>query len=187
MSMHIKPLTPIEEAGLRAHGLPVGKPSQLADAFRLGMAWADKARAEAALAEPQSDAESAMTRADVLRLALEAGFTWEPINNIADPLERFATLVLEADDGPWKAAVIDQLIIAHTLTAEHESDPLKAIQDLLAYHADIAVDPRVSGAAEKLVEQAKAEEREGCAKALDDGWFRCQADAVAAIRARGQK
>ena len=56
MSMHIKPLTPIEEAGLRAHGLPVGKPSQLADAFRLGMAWADKARAEAALSEPQPDA-----------------------------------------------------------------------------------------------------------------------------------
>ena len=37
-----------------------------------------------------------MTRTDVLRLALEAGFTWEPINNIADPLERFAALV--ADD-----------------------------------------------------------------------------------------
>ena len=164
MSMHIKPLTPIEEAGLRAHGLPVGKPSQLADAFRLGMAWADKARAEAALSEPQPDAESAMTRADVLRLALEAGFTWEPINNIADPLERFATLVLEADDGPWKAAVIDQLIIAHTLTAEHESDPLKAIQDLLAYHADIAVDPRVSGAAAKLVERTK----EACVKACMD-------------------
>ena len=98
-----------------------------------------------------------MTRADVLRLALEAGFTWEPINNIADPLERFATLVLEADDGPWKSAVIDQLVIAHIITAEHESDPLKAVQDLLAYHADIAVDPRVSGAAAKLVEQAKAD------------------------------
>ena len=55
MSMHIKPLTPIEEAGLRAHGLPVGTPSQLADAFRLGMAWSEKARAEAALAEPKSD------------------------------------------------------------------------------------------------------------------------------------
>ena len=51
MSMHLKPLTPIEEAGLRAHGLPVGKPSQLADAFRLGMAWSEKARAEAALAD----------------------------------------------------------------------------------------------------------------------------------------
>ena len=101
-----------------------------------------------------------MTRADVLRLALEAGFTWEPINNIADPLERFATLVLEADDGPWKSAVIDQLVIAHILTAEHA---LKALQDLLAYHTEIAVDPRVSGAAATLVEQAKAEEREACA------------------------
>ena len=108
-----------------------------------------------------------MTRADVLRLALEAGFTWEPINNIADPLERFATLVLEADDGPWKSAVIDRLVIAHILTAEHESNPLKAVQDLLAYHADIAVDPRVSGAAAKLVEQAKAEEREACAKVCE--------------------
>ena len=57
MSMHLKPLTPIEEAGLRAHGLPVGTPSQLADAFRLGMAWADKARAESTLAEPKPDAD----------------------------------------------------------------------------------------------------------------------------------
>lgn len=59
--------------------------------------------------------------------------------------------------------MIEQLVVAHILTAEHESDPLKAVQDLLAYHADIAVDPRVSGAAAKLVEQAKAEEREACA------------------------
>ena len=90
-------------------------------------------------------------------------------------------------EAQWKSTVIDQLVIAHILTAEHESDPLKAIQDLLAYHADIAVDPRVSGTAAAMVEQAKAEEREACVKVLDDGWFRCQADAVAAIRARGQK
>ena len=81
------------------------------------------ARAEAALAEPQPDA-----------------------------------------DGSWKSAVIDQLIIAHTLTVEHESDPLKAIQDLLAYHTEIAVDPRVSGAAAKLVERTK----EACVKACMD-------------------
>lgn len=68
-----------------------------------------------------------------------------------------------ANDNPWKATVIDQLVIAHILTAEHESDPLKAIQDLQAYHAHIAVDPRISGAAAKLVEQARAEEREACA------------------------
>lgn len=63
-------------------------------------------------------------------------------------------------DGLWKSAVIDQLVISHILTAEHESNPRKALQDLLAFESDIAVDPRVSEAAAKLVEQARAEERE---------------------------
>ena len=93
-----------------------------------------------------------------------------------------------ANDNPWKSTVIDQLVIAHIFTAEHESDPLKAVQDLLAYHADIAVDPRVSGAAAKLVEQAKAEEREACAH---KGWMAaswdCEDRVKAAILARGQK
>ena len=41
MSMHKTPLTPTEEAGLHAHGLQrnIGKPSQLADVFRQGVAW----------------------------------------------------------------------------------------------------------------------------------------------------
>lgn len=40
MSMHKIPLTPLEEEGLRLHGLDIGTPSQLSDAFRLGMNWA---------------------------------------------------------------------------------------------------------------------------------------------------
>lgn len=40
MSMHKKPLTRLEEDGLRAHGLFIGTPSQLSDAFRQGVAWA---------------------------------------------------------------------------------------------------------------------------------------------------
>lgn len=40
MSMHKKPLTPLEEEGLRCHGLDIGKPSQLSDVFRHGIAWA---------------------------------------------------------------------------------------------------------------------------------------------------
>lgn len=44
MSMHKIPLTPLEEQGLCAHGLPVGQPSQLADSFRQGMAWALRAQ-----------------------------------------------------------------------------------------------------------------------------------------------
>ena len=46
MSMHKIPLTELEEAGLLAHGLMKNgeslKPSQLADAFRHGIAWALK-------------------------------------------------------------------------------------------------------------------------------------------------
>ena len=44
MSMHKTPLTQLEEEGLRAHGLPVGTPSQLSDVFRHGVAWALKAQ-----------------------------------------------------------------------------------------------------------------------------------------------
>ena len=40
MSMHKKPLTPLEEEGLRKHGLAIGTPSQLSDVFRHGVAWA---------------------------------------------------------------------------------------------------------------------------------------------------
>ena len=40
MSMHRIPLTELERAGLINHGLAVGKPSQLSDAFRHGMKWA---------------------------------------------------------------------------------------------------------------------------------------------------
>ena len=43
MSMHKIPLTQTEEAGLRAHGLDIGTPSQLSDAFRQGVAWGKQA------------------------------------------------------------------------------------------------------------------------------------------------
>lgn len=50
MSMHRKPLTGLERAGLEAHGLDIGKPSQLSDAFRQGIAWV-VAQAKSAPAE----------------------------------------------------------------------------------------------------------------------------------------
>lgn len=40
MSMHKVPLTKLEHEGLIAHHLRVGKPSQLSDCFRFGVAWA---------------------------------------------------------------------------------------------------------------------------------------------------
>lgn len=46
MSMHKIPLTALEHDGLTKHGLPVdGRPSQLTDVFRQGMAWAQAASA----------------------------------------------------------------------------------------------------------------------------------------------
>jgi hypothetical protein len=51
MSMHKKPLTAIEESGLRAHGLDIGTPSQLSDVFRQGVAWAQKAEPVATVYE----------------------------------------------------------------------------------------------------------------------------------------
>ena len=41
--MHKIPITQIEEDGLRAHGLDIGTPSQLSDAFRQGIAWGQNA------------------------------------------------------------------------------------------------------------------------------------------------
>lgn len=45
MSNHKTPLTEVEREGLIEHGLGryIGKPSQLADVFRQGVAWALKA------------------------------------------------------------------------------------------------------------------------------------------------
>ena len=48
MSMHTIALTDDEQEGLRTHGLPVGTPSQLSDAFRLGMKWASRNRGSVA-------------------------------------------------------------------------------------------------------------------------------------------
>ena len=46
MSNHKTPLTPLEESGLRAHRLPIGKPSQLSDVFRQGIKWALRPQTE---------------------------------------------------------------------------------------------------------------------------------------------
>lgn len=46
MSMHNKPLTDLEHSGLEAHSLPIGKPSQLSDCFRSGVAWTQQRIAE---------------------------------------------------------------------------------------------------------------------------------------------
>lgn len=67
MSMHKIPLTPLEESGLRAHGLDIGTPSQLSDAFRQGIAFALKnAKPEPVDVEPVAQASMPYGRIDWL-------------------------------------------------------------------------------------------------------------------------
>ena len=61
MSMHKTPLTDVEREGLEKHGLGqnIGKPSQLADAFRQGVKWGQKQEREACAAMLDQMAEEA--------------------------------------------------------------------------------------------------------------------------------
>lgn len=71
MSMHNIPLTEIEEAGLREHGLNIGVPSQTSDAFRQGVAWGlksarEKARLEVLRTMPAIDLNVSLEQMGIL-------------------------------------------------------------------------------------------------------------------------
>ena len=59
-----------------------------------------------------------------VEMAKEAGFTWEPINNIIGPLERFEALVRADERNSWPAemeAMERQVnILTDALAAERE-------------------------------------------------------------------
>lgn len=50
----------------------------------------------------------------------------------------------------WKDAIIDACVVDWVLTAEHENDPRKAVNDLLCWQQKLALDPAVSEDAAKL-------------------------------------
>lgn len=70
MSMHKIPLTETERNGLKAHGLDIGKPSQLSDVFRLGVAWGiESLRAELATLKEQNAVLSQQESEDTILLS----------------------------------------------------------------------------------------------------------------------
>lgn len=56
----------------------------------------------------------------------------------------------------WKEAVIDELIVDHIYTKEHETNPRKAIQDAITWNCQVALDPAVSSDARALIAAAIA-------------------------------
>ena len=65
-------------------------------------------------------------------------------------------------DTPWKEAVINELVVAHIYQAKHDNNPRQALQDAISWNTDIALDPRVSKDAKKLIDQAVAAEQTRC-------------------------
>lgn len=55
----------------------------------------------------------------------------------------------------WKDAVIDALVVAHILTPENAIYPRKAVQDVIDWNCQVALDPSVSLKAQALVDSCK--------------------------------
>jgi hypothetical protein len=79
-------------------------------------------------------------------------------------------------EGPWKKAVIDQLVIAHIYQSKHDKDPRSALQDAISWNTDIALDPLVSSDAQKLIDQGAEQERKRCCSII---FGMCSSDNVA--------
>lgn len=75
-----------------------------------------------------------------------------------EQLTKFAAAL----DGPWKEAVINELVVAHIYQAKHDNNPRRAIQDAISWNTDIALDPLVSKDAQKLIDQGAAAEQARC-------------------------
>ena len=87
-----------------------------------------------------------------LRTALAQEPSCEYKQGFADGQKEFAKIA----GGQWQEAVIEQLIIHHIYRAKHDSDPQKAINDLLCYSNQIALDPLVSSDAQALIDHGRA-------------------------------
>lgn len=61
--------------------------------------------------------------------------------------------------GPWKEAVLNELIVGHIYQAAHDSNPRKAVQDAITWHTQVALDPLVSSDAQALIDRGASEER----------------------------
>lgn len=108
-----------------------------------------------------------------------AGFTYRSINDqiallrAADDRDAAGVHTAIATSGDasaneWKQAVINELVTAYILTAEHETNPRKAIQDAITWNCQVALDPAVSSDARALIERGR--NAPGDAEEVADGF-----------------
>jgi len=58
---------------------------------------------------------------------------------------------ISRESSAWKAAVIEKLVVAGVYLKAHETDPALALNDLISWHVFVALDPKVSSDAAKLL------------------------------------
>lgn len=100
---------------------------------------------------------------DIVKLAISAGFDELSVVENQYLFRDFAQAVLRQNNDFYNA-VIDELVCCHIYSKEHDSNPRKAIQDIIKWNCDVALDPAVSSDAQSLVKK----ERDECLKSVVD-------------------
>lgn len=64
----------------------------------------------------------------------------------------------ECAPDPWHAAIDNELVCCHILNESNHNDPRKALQDIINWHVQVALDPAVSSDAQALIERGKQDD-----------------------------
>jgi len=57
------------------------------------------------------------------------------------------------EQSEWERVLIERLAVLHILSPEHETNPSKALHDIISYEVLISLDPLVSSDAVALIEK----------------------------------
>lgn len=135
----------LKHRGLPPLGITMDNPALRADVLAI------QAATLAALSPPRMAEPTALRRDE----GEEERDRHEPV-----PKSEWEELLAEvASLSAWREAVIDALVVAGIYRAEYETNPRKALNDLLAWEGNVALDPKVS-----------AESRARLAEARREGW-----------------
>lgn len=99
---------------------------------------------------------------DIVKLAADAGFEELSVVENYSMFFQFAQAVLRQNNDFYNA-VVDELVCCHIYSKEHDSNPRKAIQDMIKWNCDVALDPAVSRDAQALIDRGVKLERDACA------------------------
>ena len=101
-------------------------------------------------------------------LYIDAG--WRGGNAYFSETVKRLTAAAEQRGAAWQDAVIEQLVVAHIYRKEHATDPRKALQDLISWHVQVALDPQVSSDAQALVDRGAEAMQEKCVTLCMTSW-----------------